>query len=54
MKIILSKQFYTDIIENNKVYLYYKIMKEFLIIFISYLKYIDIFNKAAEMILLPY
>ena len=51
---VLPEQFYTDIIKNNKVYLYYEIIKEFLIIFILYLKYIDIFNEAAEMIFLLY
>ena len=54
MKIILSKQFYINIIKNNKIYLYYKIMKEFSVIFISYLKYIDVFNKITEMIFLSY
>ena len=54
MKIILSKQFYIDIIKNNKIYLYYKTIKESLIIFILYLKYINIFNETAETILLLY
>ena len=49
---VLSEQFHTDIIKNNKIYLYYKIIKESLIIFIFYLKYVNIFNKAAKMILL--
>ena len=51
---VLLKQFHTDIIKNNKIYLYYKIIKEFSIIFIPYLKYIDIFNEAAETIFLLY
>ena len=54
MEIILLKQFYTDVIENNKVYLYYKIIKEFFTIFIPYLKYVNIFNEAAETILSLY
>ena len=54
MEIILLKQFYIDIIKNNKIYLYYKIIKEFLTIFTLYLKYINVFNKAAEIIFLLY
>ena len=54
MEVILSKQFHTDIIENNKIYLYYKIIKESLIIPVSYLKYINVFNKTAETILSLY
>ena len=54
MEIVLLKQFYINIIKNNKIYLYYKIIKEFFIIFISYLKYINIFNETAEMIFLLY
>ena len=54
MEIILLEQFYINIIKNNKIYLYYKIIKEFLIIFISYLKYINIFNKIIKMIFLLY
>ena len=49
---ILSEQFYTDIIKNNKIYLYYKIIKEFFIIFISYLKYTDVFNEVIKIIFL--
>ena len=52
MKIILLKQFYTDITEGNKIYLYYKMMKKSFIIFIFYLKYTDIFNKIVKMIFL--
>ena len=54
MKIVLLKQFHTDIIKNNKIYLYCKIIKEFSVIFTLYLKYINIFNEAAEMIFLLY
>ena len=51
---VLLKQFHINIIKNNKIYLYYKIIKEFLIIFTSYLKYIDIFNKIIKTIFLSY
>ena len=51
---VLLKQFHINIIKNNEIYLYYKIMKESFIIFIFYLKYINIFNKAAKMIFLLY
>ena len=51
---ILLKQFHINIIKNNKIYLYYKIIKEFLIIFAFYLKYINIFNKITKTILLLY
>ena len=54
MKIILLKQFHINIIKNNKIYLYCKIMEKSFTIFISYLKYIDVFNEATEMILLPH
>ena len=50
MKIILPEQFHTDIIKSNKIYLYYKIMEEFPVIFIPYLKYINVFNETAETI----
>ena len=51
MEIILLKQFHIDIIKNNKVYLYYKIMKEFPAISVPYLKYVDVFNKVIKTIL---
>ena len=51
---ILLKQFYINIIKNNKIYLYYKIIKEFPVISVPYLKYINIFNKTVKIILLPY
>ena len=51
---ILLKQFHTDITENNEIYLYYKIMKESFIIFILYLKYINVFNKTVKIILSLY
>ena len=51
---ILLKQFYINIIKNNKIYLYYKIIKESSVIFTLYLKYINIFNKIVKMILLLY
>ena len=54
MKVILLKQFHINIIKSNKVYLYYKIMEKFLTIFILYLIYINVFNKAVKMILLSH
>ena len=54
MEIILSEQFYINIIKNNKIYLYCEIIKEFFIIFIFYLKYTNIFNKTVEIIFLLY
>ena len=51
---VLLKQFYINITKNNKIYLYCKIIKEFSIIFIPYLKYINVFNKVTKTIFLPY
>ena len=51
---ILLKQFYIDIIKNNKIYLYYKIIKEFSTISALYLKYINIFNETVKTILLSH
>ena len=47
---ILLKQFYINIIKDDEIYLYYKIIKEFFTISAPYLKYINIFNKIVKMI----
>ena len=54
MKVVLPKQFHTDIIEGNEVYLYCKVMEESPAIPTPYLKYVDVFNETAEMILSPH
>ena len=54
MEVVLPEQFHTDIIKDNEVYLYCKIMEESPAIPVPYLKYVNVFNKAAETIFLPY